>query len=282
MDSDTSSRVQAMNSTKKVMKEGLIRLNKLIASSGACSRREADRYLANGWVQVQGLSLKKSMVPGTKVAPRTAFTFLDKAKDTMDRSISVILHKPVGVVSCQPESATIEPAIRLLTATNWHHRTENTDMESFRSNPCLLHKLAVAGRLDATSSGLLLFTQEGRLARHVIGEGSHIEKEYLVRLTHRLEPSRLLDSKIRKMIRGVQCGNDLLDAKDICLRNESQLQFVLTGGKNHHIRRMCEAVGWKVQGIKRMRIGPIALGSLAPGNWRYITKEEKNAIMCKK
>ena len=258
----------------------LIRLNKLIAQSGACSRREADRLLANGWVQVDGFTPQQVTKPGFKVPPDTAFSFLPQAQQQLDTSVSLILHKPLGIVSSQPEGPHQTPAIQLLTADNrWGKQQRHPNHVA---NPHRLSKLAVAGRLDAQSSGLLLFTQSGKLAQQIIGPDSTIEKEYLVRVQDVSTPASpmLLTQqestmdRIHRLMEGVHSYGDFLQATDIFIQNDDQLNFTLRGGKYHHIRRMCEQVGWQVHSLKRVRIGSIRLQKLPLGKWRYLDPSE--------
>jgi len=130
-----------------------------------------------------------------------------------------------------------------------------------------------AGRLDIDSVGLLVLTQDGRIARQLIGEGSPIEKEYLVRVKYS-RPGRLPDSDLKLLNHGLSLdGKKLLPAK-VRWQNDDQLRFVLREGKKRQIRRMCEAVGLKVLGLKRVRIGKVTLGDLPPGQWRYLDAEE--------
>jgi 23S rRNA pseudouridine2604 synthase len=250
----------------------LIRLNKLVAASGACSRREADRYLALGWIRVQGLEPAETATPGTKVPPDTPFEFLPPSLQEMASAVSLVFHKPVGIVSGQPESPQHVPAIKLLTAENRACRRRSK--QQVVSNPYRLPKLAVTGRLDAQSSGLLLFTQSGTLAQKVIGPNSAVEKEYLVRVAQTLDNGADTQDRLDCLLEGIHSDGDLLEATQIKIQNSNQLQVVLTGGKYHHIRRMCEAVDWEVQALKRVRIGPLRLQDLAVGKWRYLEPHE--------
>lgn len=285
--------------------ENLIRLNKLIAtSSKQCSRREADRFLVKGWVRVDGLSPEQTH-PGVKVPENTSFELLPPALDEISSAVSLVLNKPLGIVSSQPEGESQTPAIRLLTAANHykHKHAKRRRYEGFPANPFRLTKLVTAGRLDVNSTGLLLFTQSGRLARKVIGADSEMEKEYLVRVLDEKQassgvilpattydgdaPRFLLDDKgsgiiqkrIQRLRKGIHCQGEFLEAVSVKVQNKDQLNITLRRGKNHHIRRMCEDVGWRVQALKRVRIGPIRLQDLPVGSWRYLTNDERNIIL---
>ncbi|MFM6979162.1 MAG: pseudouridine synthase, partial [Methylophilaceae bacterium] len=130
--------------------------------------------------------------------------------------------------------------------------------------------LAPAGRLDIDSTGLLVFTQDGRVARQLIGEDSTVEKEYLVRVT-----GELSDEGLRLLNHGLRLDGVQLKPAKVSWQNEDQLRFVLREGRKRQIRRMCELVGLHVTGLKRVRIGSVTLGKLPPGQWRYLRPEER-------
>jgi 23S rRNA pseudouridine2604 synthase len=241
-------------------KDNKIRLSKLMASRGICSRREADVYIASGQVFVNGLQIKEL---GTKVEPDVRIELGAKALKSQKDLVTVILNKPIGYVSAQPED-NYEPAIVLLTKTNYFG-PHDPDIE-----PRRLDNLAVAGRLDIDSQGLLIFTQDGRIAKQLIGENSDIEKEYLVRYIGHIN---------REILDTLSNGSLELDGKKlkpaIAERlNEDQLRIVLTEGKKRQVRRMCELVGLKVIGLKRVRIGNLRLGKLPEGQWRFLERDE--------
>jgi 23S rRNA pseudouridine2604 synthase len=132
-----------------------------------------------------------------------------------------------------------------------------------------LKGLAPAGRLDIDSTGLLVLTQDGRVARQLIGDDSSVEKEYLVRV------DGLLDShNLALLNHGLSLdGKELRPAK-VSWANHEQLSFVLKEGRKRQIRRMCELVGLRVTGLKRVRIGRVVLGDLPVGQWRFLRGSE--------
>jgi 23S rRNA pseudouridine2604 synthase len=130
--------------------------------------------------------------------------------------------------------------------------------------------LAPAGRLDIDSSGLLVLTQDGRIAKLLIGENSPIEKEYLVRVE-----GTLTTEGLRLLNHGLKLDDEALKPAKVSWQNTDQLRFVLREGKKRQIRRMCELVGLKVIGLKRIRIGQIPLGNLPVGQWRHLGPNEK-------
>lgn len=236
-----------------------IRLSKLMAQRGLCSRREADEYIAAGQVRVDGVVISEL---GTRVSPEAEVVLLPAAQRRQSSLVTILLNKPVGYVSSQPEPG-YRPAITLITPENQVGAPRRSQRREHWTG------LAVAGRLDIDSQGLLIFTQDGRLARMIIGEERVLEKEYLVRIAGEVTPERL-----RLLRHGlVLDGRPLLPARVERL-NQDQLRFVLREGRKRQIRRMCELVGLEVVGLKRVRIGRVRLGQLPEGKWRFLEPGE--------
>jgi 23S rRNA pseudouridine2604 synthase len=247
----------------------LIRLNKLLAQKGLCSRREADTYIAKGLVRVNGLRIDQL---GTKVSETDSVELLSKAINQQASKQTLLYNKPLGIVSCQPERADQTPAIQLCTQEMEYSTASHTKR---RMAPCHQSRWAVAGRLDVNSTGLLVLTQNGTIASRLIGNESNMEKEYLVRLDSSLFNDDRLEDKLDTLRDGIEDKGELLIAKSVSVLNEDQLQVVLTAGKHHHIRRMMHAVNWNTQALKRVRIGKIMLGDLPLGHWRYLLPHER-------
>lgn len=245
-----------------LMSENLPRLSKVMAERGLCSRREADDWIVNGWVRVDGVAIDKL---GTRISPEANIEVSAYATEHQAEAVTILLHKPVGYVSGQAEDG-YEPAMVIIKPENqW---TEDSTQKSFKHG--YLKGLAPAGRLDIDSTGLLVFTQDGRVARHLIGEDSSVEKEYLVRVEGNLSAEDLA-----KLNHGLSLDGVKLKPAKVSWQNENQLRFVLREGKKRQIRRMCELVGLKVVGLKRIRIGSITLGKLPLGQWRYLRANER-------
>jgi len=242
-----------------------VRLSKLMAERGLCSRREADHYIERGWVLVDGQPVS---VLGTKVSPDCVIRLAREAGQAQRQRVTVLLNKPIGFVSGQPEPG-YEPAVSLIYGeSRWREDRGPAFDRSW------LGGLAPAGRLDIDSTGLLVLTQDGRIARQLIGENSEIEKEYLVRVTGQFDGSFRPDG-LRLLNHGLSLdGKRLLPAK-VSWQNEDQLRFVLREGKKRQIRRMCELVGLKVVALKRVRIGRVMLGHLPVGEWRLLGPNER-------
>ncbi|WP_186159983.1 pseudouridine synthase [Burkholderia gladioli] len=249
---------------------GMVRLSKRMSELGLCSRREADEWIEKGWVLVDG---ERIDTLGTKVRPEQNIEIDQRAQAAQAAQVTILLHKPVGYVSGQAEDG-YEPAVTLITRENhW-----SGDHSALRFSPQHLRTLAPAGRLDIDSTGLLVLTQDGRIAKQLIGEQSDIDKEYLVRVRF---GERLTDidqhfpaESLAKLRHGLELDGAPLKPAMVSWQNGEQLRFVLREGKKRQIRRMCELVGLEVIGLKRVRMGHVMLGALPQGEWRYLLPDE--------
>ncbi len=242
-----------------------VRVSKLITERGLASRREADEWIEAGWVKVAG----RSVILGQRVAPDAEIHIDPRASTQQARHVTVLLHKPIGYVSGQPEDGH-EPALRLVRPAN--HWPGDTSRIEF--HPGHLRSLAPAGRLDIDSTGLLVFTQDGRIAKLLVGEQTRAEKEYLVRVRFTHEGG-LPEASLERLRHGLDLDGQALRPARVSWQNEEQLRIVLREGKKRQIRRMCELVGLEVLGLKRVRIGSVSLGPLPPGQWRYLRDDER-------
>ena len=243
------------------------RLSKVMAERGICSRREADEWIINGWVKVDGVIMETL---GTRIKPDAEIIISGYAYEQQAEQVTILLHKPVGYVSGQAEDG-YQPAIVLVHPDNeWLDDPDLNDHHAKEFQRGFLHGLAPAGRLDIDSTGLLVLTQDGRIARHLIGEDSSVEKEYLVRVE-----GELSDADMQRLNHGLSLDGEKLKPAKVSWQNEDQLRFVLREGKKRQIRRMCEMVGLHVVGLKRVRIGSVNLGKLPPGQWRYLRNDER-------
>ena len=256
-----------------------IRLNKRMAELGLCSRREADEWIDQGWIKVNGVIA----VMGTKVTPQDRVEVDKKAQGHQAGQVTILLNKPIGYVSGQAEDGH-EPAV-VLVSSRAHWQGDSSHLRFAREQ---LRGLAPAGRLDIDSTGLLVLTQDGRVARQLIGEDSEMEKEYLVRVslvrahdsaqrkvqTPDVQSQFPLD-KLNLLRFGLSLDGQPLKRAQVDWQNPEKLRFVLNEGKKRQIRRMCEAVGLHVTGLKRVRIGNVKLGQLPMGQWRYLGADER-------
>ncbi|WP_232477741.1 pseudouridine synthase, partial [Caballeronia calidae] len=250
--------------------DGLVRLSKVMSELGLCSRREADEWIEKGWVLVDGEVIDTL---GTRIRPTQNIEILPVARSAQSQLVTILLHKPVGYVSGQAEDG-YEPAVTLINPAN--HWDE--DHSGIRFTPGHLRTLAPAGRLDIDSTGLLVLTQDGRIAKQLIGGHSEVDKEYLVRVRfgeHAVDVDRHLPAEKLALLRhGLELDGVPLKTAQVSWQNGEQLRFVLREGKKRQIRRMCELVGLEVVGLKRIRMGHVTLGALPPGQWRYLGPNE--------
>jgi 23S rRNA pseudouridine2604 synthase len=238
------------------------RLSKRMSELGICSRREADEWIENGWVKVNGAVVTTL---GVRV-PRDARIEVDPAAEQhQQEQVTILLNKPMGYVSGQPEDGH-QPAMVLIKPENrWPE-----DPSPMKFRPSHLRGLAPAGRLDIDSTGLIVFTQDGRVAKRLIGADTEVEKEYLVRVEGTLD-----DEGMKMLHHGLELDGVKLKPARVSWANEDQLRFVLREGRKRQIRRMCERVGLVVVGLKRVRSGGVPLGKLPVGQWRYLRRDER-------
>ena len=238
-----------------------VRLNKFMGQSGLCSRREADALIAAGLVSIDGAVVTDA---GRKIEPGQTLTLSDRATAALAEGMTVLLHKPMGYVSGQPEPGKV-PAVRLLTEAN--RIGEGLVPAADASLPPI-------GRLDEDSRGLLLMSTDGVVAKAVIGPESNLDKEYLVRVT-----GDVTENALKQLRHGLRLDGRQLKPARVSRMEQQRLKFILREGRNRQIRRMCELVGLEVVDLIRIRVGPIKLDNLPEGKWRVITAEERAALV---
>lgn len=237
-----------------------VRLSKVMSERGMCSRREADLWIERGWVFVDGERVSEL---GSRIDPNAQVAISKEAKFDQAKQVTVLLNKPVGYVSGQPEPG-FTPAITLITLENQVKQSGDPEFK-----PWMLRSLAPSGRLDIDSTGLLVLTQDGRVAKKLIGDDSQVEKEYLVRVA-----GEMIKGGLDLLNHGLELDGQALKPARVKQLNEDQLHFILKEGKKRQIRRMCELVGLRVIGLKRVRIGRVKLGELEIGQWRFLRADE--------
>ncbi|MDC7684910.1 pseudouridine synthase [Asticcacaulis sp. BYS171W] len=239
-----------------------IRLNKWLAQSGVCSRREADAFIAEGLVSVDGEVVRDA---GRKVEAGQTVSFNPAAQSEIDSKLTVIYHKPVGIVSGQPEAGET-PAVRMIRRPNHYGQlTQWPDQNS---------KLAPIGRLDKDSRGLLILSEDGVIAKAIIGPDSELEKDYTVRVK-----GPIFEAKLKWLRHGLELDGRKLKPAVVEQVGEQTLRFVLQEGRNRQIRRMCDMCELRVIDLYRSRIGPVHIGDLPEGQWRLLTAEERAALL---
>lgn len=243
-----------------MQKNELIRLSKRMSELGMCSRREADTLIEQGLVLVNGQVVSQL---GSKVHPTDKVELLKKGQSQLDQKVTLIIHKPVGYVSAQAEK-DYKPAIKLVTKSNQMEDDVKANIHKWN-----LKSFAPAGRLDIDSKGLLILTQDGKVAKKIISPDSKIEKEYIVKVK-----GNVTESCIKKLCYGLTLDGKKLKRAKVSVLRENLLKFILIEGKKRQIRRMCDAVDLKVISLKRVRIGNLRLGNLKEGQWRQLRKDE--------
>ena len=238
------------------------RVNRWLAQSGVCSRREAEDLIARGLVSIDGARVDDV---GRKIAPGQTLVLSDAAEGQLQASLTVVLNKPLGVVSSQPEGEQV-PAVRLLT--------RGALIGESPAIPDRNSRLAPLGRLDQDSHGLLILSEDGVLAKALIGPASTLDKEYLVRVA-----GPITDAKLAKLRHGLALDGRQLKPAKVTPAGEQRLRFILTEGRNRQIRRMCDLVGRAVTDLYRLRIGPLRLGDLPEGRWRALSSDERAALL---
>ncbi|MEL7480336.1 MAG: pseudouridine synthase [Pseudomonadota bacterium] len=233
------------------------RLNKWMASLGLCSRREAEALIASGKVSVDGTQITE---PGHKIAPGETLILAGGEPPRF----TAVLNKPVGYVSAQPEPGQT-PAVRLLT---------RAALQGRGSVPKKSASLAPLGRLDKDSRGLLLLSDDGVLAKALIGPQSPLDKEYLVRVSGKITPER-----VAKLRHGLELDGRALKPAQVTPIGGQVLKIVLREGRNRQIRRMADLVGLSVLDLQRTRIGPLTLGGLKEGCWRALSPADRQALL---
>ena len=234
-----------------------IRLSKLMAARGLCSRREADRYIEMGGVRVDGAVVS---VLGTRVLPHQKITLSPEVAHLQAALATVVINKPPGYVSGLPEKG-YPSAVMLVKSGNRQNRQDAVPNRA---------GLAPAGRLDIDSTGLIVFTQDGRIARQLVGSDHRMEKEYLVRFNGKIGKNTL-----GLLRHGLSLDQKELKPADVVVLKDNLLRFVLTEGRKRQIRRMCDLVDLQVTGLKRIRIGRVRLGNLKQGQWRLLRRDER-------
>ena len=238
-----------------------VRVNKWLGQTGVCSRREADTLIANGLVSIDGETISDA---GRKIQPGETLTLNDTAQAALASGMTLVLHKPVGYVSGQPDPGKI-PAVRLLTKPNRIGEGEIPARDA---------SLPPIGRLDEDSRGLLLLSSDGVVAKAVIGPASELDKEYLV-----VVDGLITEGKLSRLRHGMELNDKPLKPARVTQIAPQRLRFILDEGKYRQIRRMCDLVGLEVVDLYRTRIGPLELGDLPEGRWRHLTNEERAMLI---
>jgi len=235
-----------------------IRLAKRVAELRACSRREAEQLITGGWVKVDGLVIEE---PQFRVTDH--MIEIDPQADPAQAApVTLLLHKPPGYQSADGA----QPASQLLTpAALWNEAAAGT-------HPLKKHfaQLTLCVPLESSASGLLVFTQDWRVARKLTEDAATLEHEVIVEVAGELAPNGL-----KRLNRGIHYQGRTPAAIKVSWQNETRLRVALKGAQPGQIAHLCEAVGLQVLSMKRIRLGRVPLGKLPSGQWRYLREDER-------
>lgn len=224
-----------------------IRINKYISEKGLCSRREADELIRQGRVTINGVKAEM----GSKVQPGDLVKLGGKALKPKEPPVYLAFNKPVGLV-CTTD------------------RKEKDNIIDFINYP---KRIFPIGRLDKESEGLIFLTSDGDIVNKILRAGNNHEKEYIVTVD-----KPITEGFIESMAKGVRILGTVTKKCRASQISKYAFRIILTEGMNRQIRRMCEVFGYEVVKLKRIRIMNVVLGSLPPGKWRHLTKEELKNI----
>lgn len=242
------------------------RLSKIMASRGLCSRREAERIIADKRVYVNGECISEQ---GVKFPLDVEIKIKNIEKSFLADQIVILLHKPMGYVSHLPQG-TQKTAAELITEENAIHKK---DFEVIQDKNLKVLDFAVAGRLDRASRGALILTNHGKVVRNLTSNKDEFTKEYHVKLNKQVE-----DDVITKLNGTVYLSGQKLKPMQVSKIEDSVLKFVLSEGKKHQIRRVCRNIGYEVTDLYRTKISDLSLKGLKKGQWRLLSENEVKII----
>lgn len=231
-----------------------IRLDKRLTHLVGCSRGDAQRYIEGGWVTVDGTVVEQ---PQTMVTDE-AIVLRENAEATRAETVSMLLHKPVGI-SGQDLCAMVTPETR--------SELDGTGVTLLQRH---FHALQLVMPLAAEDTGMVVVSQDGRVVSHLKDRGATLEQEYLVEVSGELAPYGM-----KRLAHGLSYRSWPLPPCKVSWQNETRLRFAIKPVQPGQLRDMCRQVGLEVISIRRLRIGRVAIGKLAPGQWRYLAPDER-------
>ncbi|HQC80416.1 MAG TPA: S4 domain-containing protein [Accumulibacter sp.] len=242
------------------------RLSKRVSELAACSRREADEWIENGWVDVDGATITRL---GTRVSPKATIKIAAAAGKHQSEAVTILYNKPrehaEAPASGDSPPADLPTTLPIRPGNHWRD-----DTVSYRLKATHLRGLALVGRLDDDEGGMVVYTQEGSIARRVNGSDSRLEKEYHVSVDGDLTSDGLARLRFGLSIDGVK-----LKRAQVSWLSEQRLRFVVQDCRKGQIQAMCAQVDLRATDIKRVRIGSVSLGKLPAGEWRFLRPDER-------
>jgi len=243
------------------------RLAKRLAEMLACSRREAEQYIEGGWVTVDGVVVEE---PQFRVLDQTIALAKDASLLALT-PVTLLLHKPAGYEAGLGSAANGKalPAAQLLSAAS----QSPDDRSGIRPLKKHFSAAALATPLATAASGLVVFTQDWRVARKLQEDASTLEHEVIVAVSGEIKPGGL--ERLNRIDHGFTFNGVLLPPAKVSWQSEARLRFALKGALPGQIAYMCESVGLRVEAMKRIRLGRVPLSRLQPGQWRYLLPHER-------
>ena len=238
------------------------RLAKLVCRLALCSRREADEWIENGWVSVDGKVVARL---GARAHPNARIEIHPLASQQRSEAITIVFNQVQRTPAADELDERVLPG-EIIRADN--HWSEDRALRRFA--PTHLRGLALAGKLAPDECGMLVFTQDGNTARQLVGRSSRWEKEYHVRFVGELD-----DQGLDRLQHGLTVDGIRLTRVQVSRLSEQQLRFVVHDNGRRQIQQMCELLALPLCEIKRVRIGSVPLGKLPPGKWRYLRRDER-------
>lgn len=232
-----------------------IRLAKRVAEVVPCSRREAEQYIEGGWIQVDGIVVEEA---GHRITPQQNVILSADATLTPVEPVTILLHKTAGM--------DMDAAVQAITAANLYAE----DRSGIRFLKKHTNDLKLCSALENHASGLLVFTQDWRVARKLIADAATVEQEYIAEVSGDLIPDGLA-----LLNHGLTFNRKPLPPIKASWQSETRLRFALKAGQLGQIAHMCEMVGLNVISLKRIRIARIPMASLPSGQWRYLKGYER-------
>jgi 23S rRNA pseudouridine2604 synthase len=243
------------------MTDTAIRLAKRVAEMIPCSRADAERYIAGGWISVDGAVVEE---PATRVTDEQDVAIHPDATADEPAPVTILLHKPVGYNS--GVGAQGQPALECLA----EETLVPADHGGQRFLKRHLARLTLTNPLETSASGLVIYTQDFRVARKLVDEGARVEQEYVVEVS-----GQIRDGGLALLNHGLSFSGKPIAPMKVSWQNETRLRFALKGVRPGQIEHMCRAVGLTVVAMKRIRIGRVSMASLPVGQWRYLHEYER-------
>lgn len=252
-----------MSDTLSSVSDSSVRLAKRVADTVPCSRREAELYIEGGWVTVDGVVVEEA---GARVTLNQAVVLSPDARLEEIPPVTILLHKPAGVNAGIGGAG--KPALSCLAPDALLALADGEKGQRFLKRH--LSGLTLTNPLETSASGLVVFTQDFRVARKLVDEAARIEQEFLVEVSGQIAPDGLA-----LLNHGLPFNGKPLPAIKVSWQNETRLRFALKGVKPGQIEHMCRMVNLTVVSVKRLRIGRQSLAALPVGQWRYLKDHEK-------